>query len=123
MTEHDEQKCLFKWAALMSNRHPELRLLFAVPNGGFRSKATARRLKAEGVKAGIPDVCLPVPMDRFGACYIELKRGKEPGKPAGVESKTQREMRKALMDAGNYAVVAHGWEEARDVLLWYLDSI
>lgn len=51
----------------------ELALLHHIPNGGARSKATAGRLKAEGVKAGIPDICLPVPKNGYGALYIELK--------------------------------------------------
>lgn len=121
MTEHDDQVALFRWAALQAKAVPELRLLFAVPNGGQRSKATAGRLKAEGVKAGVPDVCLPVPRDGFGACYIELKRSKQPGKPAGVETPAQKAMRKALTEAGNYAAVCHGWGEAREALMWYLD--
>lgn len=122
MSEHSDQVALFRWAALQANRYPQLRLMFAVPNGGIRSKATAAKLKAEGVKAGIPDVCLPVPIDGFGACYIEMKRAKEKGKPAGRESQAQKDMRKALSDAGNYAVVCFGWEDAKDALLWYMNA-
>jgi hypothetical protein len=121
VSEHDEQVALVKWARLAAKQHPELSLLFAIPNGGARSKATAGRLKAEGVLPGMPDVCLPSPQGLLGACYIELKRPKSPGKPAGVESPAQKAMRKALNHAGNYAVVCYGWEEARDALLWYLD--
>lgn len=123
MSEHHDQVALFRWAALQSNAHPELRVLYAIPNGGKRSKATAGKLKAEGVKAGVPDVCLPWRTADFGACYIELKRSAERGKRAGVESPAQRAMRKALTDAGNYCVVARGWEEASQVLLWYLDAV
>lgn len=32
MSEHDEQKYLFEWAEL--SRLPQLRWMFAVPNGG-----------------------------------------------------------------------------------------
>lgn len=41
------------------------------PNGGMRSKATAGKLKAEGVKAGVPDIIVMGPGGR--AVFIELK--------------------------------------------------
>jgi len=31
---------------------------FAIPNGGWRTKAEAGILKATGVKAGVPDLCI-----------------------------------------------------------------
>ena len=55
MSEHDEQVLIFKWARLSEGRWPELALLFAIPNGGHRHKAVAAKLKAEGVRAGVPD--------------------------------------------------------------------
>lgn len=59
-TEAQEQMTLFSWAAMQSGKYPELNLLYHVPNGGSRHKAEAGRLRAEGVKAGVPDLCLPV---------------------------------------------------------------
>ena len=59
-TEADEQIALFEWAALQSGRFPELALLYHVPNGGSRNKIEAARLRAQGVKSGVPDLCLPV---------------------------------------------------------------
>ena len=57
--EHNLQCACVKWFAY---QHPELQgLLFAVPNGGARSKATAGKLKAEGVVAGVADLILLVP--------------------------------------------------------------
>lgn len=72
--ESVEQQCLFRWAEFASGKYPELRLMYHIPNGGARSKATAGRLKAEGVKAGVPDICLPVSRDGYHGLYIELKR-------------------------------------------------
>lgn len=74
--EENMQIALFQWAALEQGRYPELRLLFHVPNGGKRGKVEAARLKAAGVKAGVPDVCLPVPRGGYHGLYIELKAGK-----------------------------------------------
>ena len=59
-TEAEEQIALFEWAALQSGRFPELALLYHVPNGGSRNKIEAARLRAQGVKSGVPDLCLPV---------------------------------------------------------------
>jgi hypothetical protein len=78
-SEHAEQAALFRWAEFARSRLPELALLHAIPNGGHRHKATAARLKAEGVKRGVPDVCLPVPRGGAHGLYIELKT--ERGKP------------------------------------------
>lgn len=63
LSESQEQIYLFQWAELNRRRMPELGLLFHVPNGGKRSMATARRLKAEGVKAGVPG---PLPASGAG---------------------------------------------------------
>lgn len=121
MSEHAEQAALFRWAALASGVHPELRLLFAIANGGARNKRTAGMLKAEGVRAGVPDVCLPVPRNGLGALYIELKRpAGVPGRAKGALRPVQRDWLAALQEAGNAVAVAYGWIEARDVIEGYL---
>lgn len=57
--EHNIQAACVRWFNL---QWPQYRgLLFAVPNGGARSKATAGKLKAEGVVAGVSDLILLVP--------------------------------------------------------------
>lgn len=71
-TESVEQQCLFRWAAFQSGRFPELALLYHVPNGGSRKKAEAGRFRAEGVKAGVPDLCLPVARGGFHGLYIRV---------------------------------------------------
>lgn len=115
MTEHDHQVALFDWCDLMRWKHPELELLFAIPNGGHRNKATAARLKAEGVRAGVPDICLPVARKCFHSMFIELKRPK-----TGRVSETQSEWHVKLQAAGNLVEVCQGWEAASEVLKWYL---
>lgn len=57
-TEAEEQIALFEWARLQTGRFPELALLYHVPNGGSRNKIEAARLRAQGVKSGVPDLCL-----------------------------------------------------------------
>ena len=123
MSEHSEQVALFNWAEMMKSRHPQLALMFAIPNGGHRHKATAVRLKKEGVKSGVPDIFLAVPMQRmtYGfsegwihGLWIEMKYGKN--KP----SKDQKKWLQALNDEGYRAEVCYTFEEARDVIIDYL---
>jgi len=74
--EHDEQVALFNILALYENKYPVLKWIFAIPNGGKRHPATAVKLKAEGVKRGIPDVCIPYPAGGWSGAYVEMKFGK-----------------------------------------------
>lgn len=124
-TEHGHQSALFCWAALNLDKYPQLSMLFAIPNGGQRDKITAAKLKAEGVKSGVPDIMLPVA--RFGChgLFIELKKPKaklENGKELakGRTSNNQDTWIAKLKDEGYGACVCYGWNEARQVLEDYL---
>jgi hypothetical protein len=120
-TEHEEQAALFAWAAANEGARPELGLMFAVPNGGYRPMATAAMLRAEGVRAGVPDVFLPI-MRRagdgriWGGLFIEMKR--RPNKP----TPEQAQWIAALRVAGYMAVVCWSAQEAIDVITNYLDQ-
>jgi hypothetical protein len=114
-TEAQEQEALFRWAAYNRGRFPALELLYHIPNGGGRNLIEAAHLKAQGVKPGVPDICLPVPSVRYTALYIELKRRK-----GGVVSDAQRGWIAALNRVGCRAVVCHGWDEAREEIERYL---
>lgn len=116
-TEHQEQSALFAWAKAMEWRMPELKLLYAIPNGGKRSKATAALLKAEGVKPGVPDICLPVARSGWHGMYIELKRRK-----GGRLSEEQRMWMSALETAGYRCCVCNGWEKAQEIITRYLEG-
>ena len=74
--EDAEQRVIFQWAAMETAACPELWLLYAIPNGGKRAIKTAIALKAQGVKSGVPDMCLPVARGGYHGLYIELKRQK-----------------------------------------------
>jgi hypothetical protein len=113
--ESDEQRTLFEWATLMEPRLPELRKLYAIPNGGLRNKAVAVRLAAEGVKRGVPDTCLPVARKGYHGLYIELKRRK-----GGRLEPEQKDWIDFLTEQGYKAVVCRGFDEARLVIEDYL---
>lgn len=112
--EHVQQVALFRWASEMALALPALRWMFAIPNGGQRHPAVAKKLKAEGVRAGVPDICLPHAARGYHGLYIELKAEK------GRESERQNEWRDYLTSAGYLSVVRHGWHAASVTLEWYL---
>jgi hypothetical protein len=113
--ESGEQQALFQWARLMEGRYPELWLMYAIPNGGARNKATAGRLKAEGVKPGVPDICLPVARNGFHSLYIELKRI-----DGGRVSDEQADWIDLLQRQGNKAIVCRGSTAATEAMEEYL---
>jgi hypothetical protein len=115
-TEHQEQATLFRWAAFAEARWPELALLHAIPNGGHRNKVVAAKLKAEGVRAGVPDLCLPVARGRWHGLYIELKA------KGGRASPRQLEWFGALRRQGYRVELCVGWTAARQVIEGYLST-
>ena len=116
-TESAEQQWLFKWAAYESGAHPELELMYHIPNEGQRSRATGGRLRAEGLKKGVPDICLPVARMGFHGLYIELKRIKN-----GRATEEQRAWLKKLTAEGYLACICHGWQAAAEVITDYLNG-
>ncbi len=114
-TEAQEQAALFRWAAFAAGMLPELRLMYHIPNEGRRSVVTGARMRSEGMRKGVPDICLPVPRGSYAALYIELKRTK-----GGKVSEEQRAWVDALNRAGNRAVICKGWESARNEIESYL---
>lgn len=118
--EHHEQAALFGWAAMKMIEYPELRLLFAIPNGGHRTKTTAARMKAEGVKKGVPDLCLPVARSLYHGLFIELK-AEYPNGSHGRTSPEQTAWIKKLTNQGYYADVCVGWAMAAQLIVDYLE--
>lgn len=112
--EHKEQVAVIQWWAHAHKTYglPEF-ALFAIPNGGHRHMLTAVRLKAEGVRSGIPDLCLAV-RNRYEEClFIEMKA------KDGHESEQQKKVREYLQKAYK-SVVAYSAEEAISFIKSYL---
>ena len=114
-TEAQEQAWLMAWAKGNEARHPELKLLYHVPNGGSRNKIEAANLKRQGVKSGVPDLCLPVARGRYHSLYVEMKR-----RERSRITQTQKEWLQELHKYGNLVVVCYGAEEAKAAILEYL---
>lgn len=115
--EAAEQAKLFEWAGLMRGRYPALALLYHIPNGGSRHIAEAVALKRQGVKPGVPDICLPVACGQYHGLYIELKRP-----DGGTVSQNQKEWITQLNGRGYKAVVCRGFKEAQEAIEKYLQE-
>jgi len=112
--ERPHQVALMKWVRSVKAAYPVLRLLYAVPNGGDRNLYVARKLKAEGVMAGVADLCLPAARRGYHGLYLEMKSEE------GTATEEQKEFLRGALGEGYCAVIAHGVDEARAVLLWYI---
>jgi hypothetical protein len=113
ISETKEQEALIQRAQY----HPITRdLLYAIPNDGKRSVMTGAAFKRRGLRPGMPDICLPYPSKGFHALYIELKT--KTGKP----TQAQLDCMARLNRAGNYAVIAYGWEQAWEIISDYLNT-
>lgn len=116
--EHAIQSSVITQCRYMERQYPELRCLIAIPNGGARHIAVARKLKAEGVRAGASDLflALPVPHGPAGL-WIEMKA------PKGVVSPAQKDFMDLMQWAGFRAIVCYSAEEAiteiKNYLKWY----
>lgn len=97
-TEHLEQ---VTFVAEFERLYPDARI-FAIPNGGFRHKATAQKLSAEGVKKGIPDLFVPEKL-----LWVEMKRTK-----GGTLSKDQKDWIQYLEAIGHTVIVGKGYKHA-----------
>lgn len=113
-TEHVEAVHFHRMVRMHENRYPQLRALFAVPNGGDRHRVVAAKLKAEGVRPGVPDYLLLHPSGDFHGLAIELKT--KTGRP----STEQKDFLQRLRESGYRAEVCRGADEAWSVVRDYL---
>lgn len=122
--EHNIQAACVRWFNLQWTEYRGL--LFAVPNGGARSKATAGKLKAEGVVPGVADLILMkphfrqgvyfsdmIPLDSYALC-IEMKTTK------GRQSPEQKEWQKKVEEFGYKYEVCRSLDEFMAVVNGYL---
>ena len=98
-TEHEEQCGFVQW---FRRKFPHVRIM-AIPNGGWRSAATAGKLKAEGVSRGVPDLFIPE-----WKLWIEMKRV-----TGGRVSPEQQSWKSYLEQCGYGVLICAGMEQAR----------
>lgn len=122
-TEHELQRAFFQWLAEVGAKHndPHVRNMLwtahAIPNGGNRNVAEAGRLVAEGVKGGIPDVCIPIPRKGYCGLYIEFK------KAGGSPSEEQRIFLNTLASMGFRCYVFNCLKTAKAFTVQYIEPL
>jgi hypothetical protein len=107
--EHDIQKAICQYLDMRKVCY------WAVPNGGNRSKREAGRLKAEGVKAGVPDITVINDGMYYG---LEVKKPST-STPKGYLSKVQKERIQHIEEVGG-GIVKVVYSVA-DVILTFAD--
>lgn len=110
--EHGLQSRCVRWFRLQfpNRRHN----LFAVPNGGYRTKTTAALLKDEGQLSGVADLILLV---RKGTCGALLLEAKVKG---NYQSSNQKLWQKMIEADGYEYRIFHTIEEFASIVTEYL---
>lgn len=119
--EHEHQVNLMTWAGwIRLPDAPDIEpgsflsdYLHAVPNGGRRNPREGARLKAEGVKAGVSDLFLPIARQGKAGLWVELKA---PGKKPTPD---QRAWLARMTRAGYRAEWCDNWTKAAAILADY----
>jgi hypothetical protein len=91
-------------------------LIFHIPNGGKRNALEAARFKRMGVRPGVSDLFLPVPIRTYHGMFVELKADKN------KETDTQKEFAKMVYGFGYYVGTYWAWEEAAADIVGYLKA-
>ena len=129
--ESAEQIAFVRWADI--EPHPFLPgklgdYLHAVPNGGYMLPLKlAMKLKANGLRSGVPDLFLATPIweHRWAGLYIEMKKQRQHfrsmAEANGALTDNQVLWHNRLTTAGYIVRTAYGWEEAREMCVGYLN--
>jgi hypothetical protein len=123
--EHDEQVKVIDWCNVHHVKYPMLKWIFAIPNAAKRSWKVGREMKAEGVKKGVPDLCLPYPtrflidieggdLTLYHGLYIEMKR------KGNTTTADQKEWLDYLEYVGYKTAVAYSGDEAIKIIEEYV---
>ena len=106
------QRACVGWFRLQYRHHAQL--LFAVPNGGGRSRVEAAIMKGEGVLAGVADLIFLEARGGYGSLCIEMKT------KDGRQSKLQKEWQHIAEAAGNRYIVCRSFDEFKVAIEAYM---
>lgn len=115
LSEFEMQTAVVEECDRRALANPLYGLLYAIPNGGQRHPAVAAKLKAEGVRPGIPDLHLPVARHSRHSLYLELKV-----KPNTVSGNQEQWIRQLRAEGHAVEVIYDDPQAAIDYIEWYL---
>lgn len=107
-TEEQEQLALVQWLTINNI------IFYHIPNGGKRFYREGVKFKRLGVKAGVPDICIPLPRSPYHGLYIELKRH------GGKLTEEQQRWLDNLNSLGYRAEMVEGCDNAIKLIQDYL---
>jgi len=114
LSEHQIQCEVVRWFDLQYRNEAYSKRLVATPNGGHRHITVASKMKAEGQRAGFPDLFLHVPREGFHGLAIEMKT------KVGKVSPAQDDWMTFLASQGYAVSVCRSFDDARNVIEEYL---
>lgn len=119
-SEHGHQRAVISWLNYCAEWYPDFERAYAAANGGSRGdtelsrKIEGGKMKAEGVKRGVPDLFQPTPRFHtelnamFAGLYVEMKDAQ--GGDGGSEE--QHGYLAYLNGVGYAAQICNGYSEA-----------
>ena len=110
-SEDWHQKQLIQWA----RRYEWSQYLYHIANETTGGMSWVTRNRQMGCRKGVPDLCLPIPMQGYHGLYIELKADN------GKMSTQQKRWLTVLKQMGYRAECCRGWQEARDLIVEYME--
>lgn len=102
--EHRIQSACVRWFKLQYPKY----IIFAVPNGGWRNEVVAKKLKGEGVLAGVSDLIILAP---HRAIFVEMKKAK-----GGRQGDSQKVFQTNVNRLGFEYYLCHGIDEFMSVV-------
>lgn len=125
-SEDGHQMAVFCWAADNVGKYPQLKWLHAIPNGGSRNIIEAGKMVAAGLRSGVWDTFLPLPIQtewakQYAGLYVEMKREKYRNAKNGGLTEDQIEFGEYAKKMGYYCQVCYNWIEAKEIITNYIN--
>lgn len=115
-TEEQAQTKVFDWAEWNTKKYEQLKLMYHPANEGKRTQAAGARLKRQGLKNGVSDICLPVRNGTYSNLYVELKVGKNKPTPDQIEFVED------INRFGGFGLIVYGSDNAIQVIETYIKN-
>lgn len=114
-SESQIQKAYFSWVRMKALQDPRYEMIIKVPNETRGNFCWLRKMLAEGLAKGFPDILCLHPVEPFHGMALEFK------KKGGKVSKEQERWLRKLSEAGWLAQVVYNVEMAISITESYFD--